>query len=83
MYKVFRTECIHGIEFVSDRFDFDIELAAKMVRRGYVPIEIPVSYQSRSFSEGKKVRFFRDPLTWIVALVRFRFAAVSAGHARR
>jgi len=36
--------------------------------------EIPVNYQSRSLSEGKKVSMLRDPLTWIRALVKFRFS---------
>jgi hypothetical protein len=42
MYKVFRSDCIEGVEFVSDRFDFDWELVGKLVRLGYAPIEIPV-----------------------------------------
>jgi len=74
MYKVFRSECIDGVEFVSDRFDFDWELVAKLVRLGYEPIEIPVEYKSRSYHSGKKVRFFRDPPTWIVACIRFRLS---------
>jgi len=76
MYKVFRRECIEGVEFVSDRFDFDWELAGKLVRLGYRPVEIPVDYQARSFHGGKKVRFFRDPPTWIAACVRFRFCSL-------
>lgn len=74
MYKVFRRECIQGLEFVANRFDFDWELVAKLVRSGYRPLEVPVSYFSRGYASGKKVRFFRDPLTWLVALVRFRFS---------
>ena len=61
MYKVFRSECIEGVEFVADRFDFDCELAGKLVRLGYKPVEIPVEYNARGFDGGKKVRFFRDP----------------------
>lgn len=81
MYKVFRTECIDGVEFVADRFDFDWELAGKLVRLGYKPIEIPVDYNARGFDSGKKVRFFRDPLTWVAACVRFRFCALpDQGH---
>jgi glycosyltransferase involved in cell wall biosynthesis len=76
MYKVFRRECIDGVEFVADRFDFDWELAAKLVRLGYQPIEIAVEYEARSFHRGKKVRFFRDPPTWIVACLRFRFCSL-------
>ena len=76
MYKVFRSECIEGVDFVSDRFDFDWELAGKLVRLGYRPVEIPVDYQARTFHSGKKVRFFRDPPTWIAACLRFRFCSL-------
>ena len=73
MYKVFRRECIAGLGFQSDRFDFDWELLIKLVRRGYRPIEIPISYTSRSFLQGKKISILRDPPTWIAALIKFRF----------
>ena len=76
MYKVFRTGVHRGVEFVADRFDFDWELAGKLVRLGYRPIEIPVEYKARSFHGGKKVRFFRDPPTWIAACIRFRFCSL-------
>ena len=58
---------------VNNRFDFDWEILAKLVRSGYTPLEIPVNYVSRSFSEGKKIRLFRDPLTWVFALIKYRF----------
>ncbi|HLI56105.1 MAG TPA: glycosyltransferase family 2 protein [Actinomycetota bacterium] len=77
MYKVFWTRCIVGVPFSSNRFDFDWELVAKLVRLGHHPIEVPVTYRSRDFDAGKKVRFFRDPMTWMVALVRFRFSRIS------
>jgi len=72
MYKVFRRDCLHGLSFECNRFDFDWELLIKLVRKGYRPVEIPVNYRSRSFKEGKKVAFFRDPITWMIALVRAR-----------
>jgi len=73
MYKVFRRDCLSDLTFEANRFDFDWELVGKLVRRGYVPLEIPVNYQSRSFREGKKVRFVADPLTWIWACFKYRF----------
>ena len=73
MYKVFRREAIHGIRFRRDRFDFDWELVCKLIRRGHRPTEVPVNYRSRSYAEGKKVRFFRDPLTWLRAIIASRF----------
>jgi glycosyltransferase involved in cell wall biosynthesis len=72
MYKVFRRECIDGVQFSSDRFDFDWELVATLIRLGHAPIEVPVSYTSRDFKAGKKVRMLRDPFTWVVACAKFR-----------
>jgi len=74
MYKVFRRECLSGLRLEANAFDFDWELAGKLVRCGYPPLELPVSYTSRSFSEGKKVTMIRDPLTWIRACFKYRFA---------
>jgi glycosyltransferase involved in cell wall biosynthesis len=76
MYKVFRSEVFEGVEFVCNRFDFDWELVCKAIRLGSRPVEIPISYKSRSFSQGKKVKFFMDPITWIIALVRFRITPI-------
>jgi glycosyltransferase involved in cell wall biosynthesis len=72
MFKVFRRDCLAGLDFECDRFDFDFELAIKLLRKGYRPLEIPVNYRSRSLAEGKKVTLIRDPLTWLRALWRFR-----------
>ncbi len=73
MYKVFRRECLEGLTFECNRFDFDWELLIKLVRRGHRPIEIPINYRSRSFKEGKKISMIRDPITWIRALIKYRF----------
>jgi hypothetical protein len=73
MYKLFRRDCIAGVTFEANRFDFDYELLIKIVRKGYRPIEIPVNYRSRTFKEGKKVSVTRDPWTWLRAIFRFRW----------
>ena len=76
MYKVFRRDCLSGLTFESNRFDFDWELLAKLVRAGYTPIEIPVRYRSRSYREGKKIRFWHDPVTWVRACLKYRFVRI-------
>lgn len=73
MYKVFRADCLRGIKFECDRYDFDIELVIKLIKNGFTPVEIPVNYRSRSFNEGKKVDVLRDPITWLRAIFRLRF----------
>jgi Glycosyl transferase family 2 len=72
MYKVIRRDALYGIEFVCNRFDFDIELVIKLVRKGYQPLELPVNYVSRSFAEGKKVSIWRDGATWIWTIFKMR-----------
>ncbi len=83
MYKVFRRDCLHGLKFDCNRFDFDFELVIKLLRKAYVPLEIPVNYRSRSLKEGKKVLVFRDPLTWLWALIKFRFSPLYEPTERR
>ncbi len=77
MYKVFRRSCLENFDLVSNRFDFDFELLGKLIRSGYHPLEIPVSYSSRGFEDGKKIQIFRDPWTWVVAIFKFRFCPIS------
>lgn len=74
MYKVFRRDCLFGLDLRCNRFDFDIELLVQLLRKGYRPLEIPVSYRSRSFQEGKKVSVLRDPWTWLAVLARLRLS---------
>lgn len=76
MFKLFRRDCLFGLEFECNRFDFDFELLIKLIRKGYRPIELPVNYRSRSYGEGKKVRMLRDPLSWLRVLVRLRLAKI-------
>ncbi|MGH6824151.1 glycosyltransferase [Methyloceanibacter sp.] len=76
MFKVFRRDALYGLDFTCNRFDFDIELVIKLVRKGYVPVEIPVNYEARSFSEGKKVSVTRDGLTWVWTILKARFAPI-------
>jgi len=76
MFKVFRRDCLYGLEFECNRFDFDFELLIKLIRKGFHPVELPVNYRSRSFKEGKKVRLLRDPLAWLVVIAWLRFVKV-------
>jgi glycosyltransferase involved in cell wall biosynthesis len=83
MYKVLRADCLSSLSFSCDRFDFDYELLAKLICAGFAPLEVPVSYESRGFDQGKKIRICRDPPTWLWAILRCRFTAASAVRRRR
>jgi glycosyltransferase involved in cell wall biosynthesis len=76
MYKVFLKKCIQDVVFECNRFDFDFELVAKLIRLGHIPMEVPVSYKSRGFEKGKKVNILRDPFMWIKSIIKFRFKKI-------
>jgi hypothetical protein len=46
-------------------------------------LEVPVTYRSRGFDEGKKIRILRDPITWLVAIVGARFFVPAVSGAAR
>jgi glycosyltransferase involved in cell wall biosynthesis len=71
-YKLFDAKAIAGITIVSNRFDFEPEITAKVLRRGYRIYEVPISYAGREPHEGKKITW-RDGFSALAALVRFRF----------
>jgi len=73
MYKVFRAECLDGLNLESDGFDLDIELACKLARNGNSPMEVPVNYVARGFDQGKKIRFWRDGFPSYAAFFKYRF----------
>ena len=73
MFKLFRRPLLEGITLRSDVFDYDWELQAKLAKRGYKFLEMPVSYKARSRAQGKKVRFWRDGWRVLVAIVKYRF----------
>ena len=71
-YKVFRADVIKNIQIKSNRFDFEPEITAKVLKRKYKLYEMPISYYGRDFSEGKKITW-RDGFAAVWALVKFRF----------
>ena len=72
-YKLFDRRVLDGITIESNRFDFEPEITAKVLRRGYRIYEVPISYSGREFDEGKKITW-RDGIGAMRALIRYRFA---------
>lgn len=71
-YKVFETEVIKGLDLRADRFDFCPEVTAKLLKRGHRILEMPISYRSRTFEEGKKLTW-RDGIIALYTHIRYRF----------
>ncbi|HEV3167820.1 MAG TPA: glycosyltransferase family 2 protein [Isosphaeraceae bacterium] len=82
-YKVFRREVIQGITLKSNRFGFEPEVTAKVARfqipaldgrpaRRCRVYEMPVSYNGRDYSEGKKIGL-KDGFQALYCIVRYAF----------
>jgi glycosyltransferase involved in cell wall biosynthesis len=71
-YKLFDAKVLEGMTIVSNRFEFEPEVTAKVLRRGHRIYEVPISYAGREAHEGKKITW-RDGFSALAALVRFRF----------
>ena len=71
-YKVFRADVIKNINIKSNRFNFEPEITAKVLKRKYKLYEMPISYYGRDFSEGKKITW-RDGFSAVWTLVKYRF----------
>ncbi len=74
MYKVFCKNLLDNIELKCNGFDLDLELLGKLILSGHVPVEVPVRYESRTVSEGKKLRFFIDGLAAVYIILKVRFS---------
>ena len=73
-YKAFRTDLVRSLELTANGFGIEPEITAKLLRRGDVRLyEIPISYYGRTYEEGKKITW-RDGVTAVAVLLRFRFA---------
>jgi len=71
-YKLFDRRVIEPIHVISNRFDFEPEITAKVLRQGFDILEVPINYAGRDFADGKKITW-RDGFAAVRALVRFRF----------
>lgn len=71
-YKLFRRSVLDGITLRANRFDFEPEVTARVLRAGYRIYEVPISYAGREVSEGKKITW-RDGIVALWTLVRCRF----------
>jgi len=72
-YKVFHKELKDIlINAEGDKFDWEPEVTAKILRRGYKIFEVPISYYPRTLKEGKKIRW-KDGIDAILTLLKWRF----------
>lgn len=71
-YKVFRTSVLDGIRIRSNRFNFEPEFTAKLLKRHVRLFEVPIAFNPRDYSEGKKIGLW-DAFEALWALLKYRF----------
>jgi glycosyltransferase involved in cell wall biosynthesis len=71
-YKLFDRSLLDGITLRAQRFEFEPEVTAKILRRGIRIYEVPISYTGREFDEGTKITW-RDGFVALWTLVKYRF----------
>jgi len=71
-FKAVRAEVLKALELRSDRFGIEPEITAKLFKRGARVYEVPITYEGRDYSEGKKISW-RDGFPALWTLVKYRF----------
>lgn len=71
-YKAFDREIFKEISFESNGFEWEPEITAKILKKGYKIHEVPISYYPRKTNEGKKIKA-KDGFKAIATLIKYRF----------
>ena len=71
-FKVMRVEVLRSFTLDSNGFGIEPELTAKIFKRRYRVYEIPITYDGRSYDEGKKITW-RDGIVALWVLIKYRF----------
>ena len=70
-YKVFRKEVVEGLTIRAKRFDFEPEFTAKILKRKFRIFEVPISFNPRDYSQGKKIKLI-DAFEAVWTLLKYR-----------
>jgi len=71
-YKVFTKKVNDTLSFKCNRFGFEPEFTAKVAKNNFRIYEVPISYNGRDYSEGKKITW-KDGFAAIWYIFKFRF----------
>ena len=71
-YKVFRREVVQDMRINARRFDFEPEFTSKILKRKARIYEVPISFNPRDYSEGKKIKI-KDAFIAVWTLIKYRF----------
>ena len=70
-YKMMTRDVYKDLKLVSNNFNIEPEITAKIMKKKHKIIEVPINYYSRDFMEGKKITW-KDGLKAVFALLKWR-----------
>jgi 2-polyprenyl-3-methyl-5-hydroxy-6-metoxy-1,4-benzoquinol methylase len=73
-YKVFTAEALRALPLESNRFGIEPEVVAKIARNRFRVYEVPISYNGRTYEEGKKITW-RDGAAALWFILKYRFSS--------
>jgi glycosyltransferase involved in cell wall biosynthesis len=71
-YKLFRREVLQQLNLRANRFDIEPEITAKLLKRKVRIFEVPITFNPREYSEGKKIGL-KDAFEAVWTLLKYRF----------
>jgi glycosyltransferase involved in cell wall biosynthesis len=71
-YKLFRREVVKGMKLHAHGFEFEPEFTAKILKRKVRIYEVPITFNPRDYSEGKKIKM-KDAFIAMWTLIKYRF----------
>jgi len=71
-YKAVGTGLLKSLHLTSDRFGIEPEITARLAQAKARIVEVPISYNPRSYAEGKKISW-RDGAAAVWHILKFRF----------
>jgi glycosyltransferase involved in cell wall biosynthesis len=71
-FKAVRADMLKSLRLRSNRFGIEPEITAKLFKRGARVYEVPITYEGRDYSEGKKITW-RDGFPALWTLIKYRF----------
>lgn len=72
-YKLFPRKAVEDMNLNAKGFEFEPEITAKLLKKGYKILEIPISTNPRGYNEGKKLNTFKDGAIALWTLLKYRF----------
>ncbi len=69
-YKIFKKEVLININIEEDRFGFEPEITAKISKKKLKIYEVPISYDGRTYEEGKKIGL-KDGFRAVYCIIKY------------